>query len=156
MKQRKEYLSWKEYFMQLAELTSRRSKDPSTQVGSVIVKDNKIVSIGYNGAPNGFSDDEFPWGREGDYLETKYPYVCHSELNAISNYDGPKSNLKGSTLYVTLFPCNECTKLIIQNGIKKVVYKENKYPDSDEVKASTYLLEKCGVEYIKYSDEIKK
>ena len=118
-KQRLDYLSWDEYFMGVAELSAMRSKDPSTQVGACIVSaDNRILSIGYNGAPNGFEDKYFPWDREGEFLNTKYPFVCHAELNAISNFRGNKKDLEGAKLYVTLFPCNECTKLIIQNGIK--------------------------------------
>ena len=118
-KQRMDYLDWDEYFMGVAELSAMRSKDPSTQVGACIVSaDNRILSIGYNGAPNGFEDKYFPWDREGDFLATKYPFVCHAELNAISNFRGNKKDLEGAKLYVTLFPCNECTKLIIKNCIK--------------------------------------
>ena len=117
-KQRKDYLTWDEYFMAISQLSSMRSKDPSTQVGACIVSgDNRILSIGYNGAPNGFDDKKFPWDREGDMLNTKYAYVCHAELNAILNYSGGSGSLKGSRIYTTLFPCNECTKAIIQSGI---------------------------------------
>ena len=122
---REDYLIWDEYFMAIAKLTSMRSKDPSTGVGSCIVSDkNRILSIGYNGAPNGFSDKDFPWQREGDNLETKYPYVCHSEMNAVLNYNGSKKDLEGSRIYVDLFPCNECAKIIIQAGIKEVFYHD--------------------------------
>lgn len=156
-KQRKEYLTWDEYFMGIAMLSSLRSKDPSTQVGACIVsKDNRILSIGYNGAPNGFADSEFPWGREGTYLDTKYPFVCHAELNAISNFRGNKKDLEEAKMYVTLFPCNECTKLIIQNGIKEVIYLSNKYKDTDGVKASNLMLEKCNVKTIEYPSTKKK
>ena len=125
-RKRQDYITWDEYFMGIAELAGMRSKDPSTQVGSCIVsKENKILSMGYNGLPLGCSDDDFPWDREGDFQETKYPYVTHSELNAILNYRG--GSLEGTKVYVTLFPCNECAKAIIQAGIKRVVYDSDKY-----------------------------
>ena len=159
-KQRKDYLSWDEYFMGIAKLSAMRSKDPSTQVGACIVsKDNRILSIGYNGAPNGFDDIYFPWDREGDYLDTKYPYVCHAELNAISNYRGNKKDFEGAKLYVTLFPCNECTKLIIQNGIKEIIYSCDKYAHLPSYIAAKRMLDKCGVKYryfdLDYDVEIK-
>ena len=114
VKKRVDYLSWDEYFMGIAKLSALRSKDPSTQVGACIVSDdNRILSIGYNGAPNGFNDDSFPWDREGNALDTKYLYVCHAELNAILNFRGNKRDLEGSKIYVALFPCNECAKAII-------------------------------------------
>ena len=145
-KQRKDYLNWDEYFMAVAKLSSMRSKDPSTQVGSCIVgEDNRILSIGYNGAPNGFSDAEFPWDREGDMINTKYAYVCHSEMNAILNYRGSRKDLEHAKIYVDLFPCNECAKLIIQSGIKEVIYVCDKYKDTDGVKISKAMLKKCGV-----------
>ena len=145
-KQRKDYLNWDEYFMAIAKLSSMRSKDPSTQVGSCIVgEDNRILSIGYNGAPNGFSDAEFPWDREGDMINTKYAYVCHSEMNAILNYRGSRKDLEHAKIYVDLFPCNECAKLIIQSGIKEVIYVCDKYKDTDGVKISKAMLKKCGV-----------
>ena len=127
-KKRENYISWEEYFMAIAKLSAMRSKDPSTQVGACIVSnDNRILSIGYNGAPNGFNDDEFPWAREGANLDTKYPYVCHAELNAILNYRGSKKDLENAKIYVDLFPCNECAKIIIQSGIKEVIYLSDKY-----------------------------
>lgn len=145
---RRDYISWDEYFMGVAMLAGKRSKDPSTQVGACIVdNDNKILSQGYNGLPRGCSDDEFPWDREGDMLETKYPYVVHAELNAILNSRG--TNLYGSKIYVALFPCNECAKAIIQSGIKEVVYLSDKYADTDIVKASKRLLEAAGVKMTK-------
>jgi dCMP deaminase len=149
MSKRKDYISWNEYFMEIALLSAKRSKDPSTQVGACIVNDeNKIVGIGYNGLPNGISDDDLTWERNGCFLDTKYAYVCHAEMNAIMNCTQLP---KGCTIYVTLFPCNECAKLIIQSGIKKVIYLENKYKDSDSVKASTILMEKSGVEFCRYN-----
>jgi len=132
--------------MAVAVLSSMRSKDPNTQVGACIVnKDKKIVGTGYNGFPIGCSDDCLPWDRSGNTLDTKYPYVCHAELNAILN--SISRDLSGCTLYVALFPCNECAKAIIQSGIRKIVYKENKYPDSDSVRASMRMLDAAGVEY---------
>ncbi len=141
---RTDYISWDEYFMSVAVLSSLRSKDPNTRVGACIVNaDKKIVGTGYNGFPIGCSDDDLPWGREGDHLDTKYPYVCHAELNAILN--SISRDLRGCTLYVVMFPCNECAKAIIQSGIKEVVYMENKYPESDSVKASLRMLTQAGI-----------
>ena len=151
---RKDYLNWDEYFMAIAKLSAMRSKDPSTQVGACIVSnDNRILSIGYNGAPNGFDDDEFPWKREGENLETKYPYVCHAEMNAILNYRGSKKDLENAKIYVDLFPCNECAKIIIQSGIKEVVYLSDKYATSENNIASRILFDKCGVKYSKLKIE---
>ena len=156
-KQRKDYLTWDEYFMGIACWSALRSTDPSTQVGACIVSsDNRILSIGYNGAPNGYEDKYFPWDRTGDYLKTKYPFVCHAELNAISNFRGNKKDLEGAKLYVTLFPCNECTKLVIQNGIKEIIYLSDKYKETDGVKASKIMLDECGVKYIEYPQEKRK
>ena len=149
-KKRKDYLSWDEYFMAIAKLSAMRSKDPSTQVGACIVSnDNRILSIGYNGAPNGFDDNEFPWDREGESLNTKYPYVCHAEMNAILNYRGSKKDLENAKIYVDLFPCNECAKIIIQSRIKEVIYLSDKYANSENNIASRKLFEKCGVKYKK-------
>ena len=139
---RTDYISWDEYFMGIAMLAARRSKDPNTQVGACIVsQDNIIISTGYNGMPKGCSDDEFPWGREG--AETKYPYVVHAELNAILNANG--RDLRGSRLYVALFPCNECAKAIIQSGVKEVVYLSNKYDGTPMNVASKRMLDAAGV-----------
>ena len=147
---RKDYLEWDEYFMAIAKLSAMRSKDPSTQVGACIVSnDNRILSIGYNGAPNGFNDEKFPWGRKGNPLETKYLYVVHAERNAILNYRGSRKDLENSKIYVDLFPCNECAKEIIQAGIKEVVYLSDKYADTDETIASKRLLDSCNVQYRK-------
>jgi len=146
MGKRTDYISWDEYFMGIALLSARRSKDPSTQVGACIVNHNhKIISVGYNGMPIGCSDDEFPWEREGEPLETKYPYVCHAELNAILNNIG--FNLSGCSIYVPLFPCNECCKAIIQSGIRDVIYISDKYADTVSVKASKRMMESAGVRY---------
>ena len=140
------HISWEQYFMGVALLSAKRSKDPSTQVGACIVnEDKKIIGIGYNGFPNGISDDDFPWGKNDENpLNNKYPYVVHAEPNAILN---STSSLKGSTLYVTLFPCNECTKLIIQSGIKHIVYLNNKYKDTDSIIASRKMLDAAGIDY---------
>lgn len=148
MKKRDNYITWDEYFMGIALLSAERSKDPATQVGACIVNDqNKILSVGYNGAPVGFNDDDINWAREGNFLDTKYPFVCHAELNAILNFSG---SLKGSRIYVALFPCNECAKAIIQSGIKEVIYACDKYADTDGVKASKKMLNACGVKCREY------
>lgn len=142
---RKDYISWDQYFMGVAKLSAMRSKDPSTQVGACIINtDRRIVGIGYNGLPQGCSDESFPWSNEGDFTETKYPYVVHAEANAILN---ATQNLKGSSIYVTLFPCNECTKLIIQSGIKEIVYESNKYHNTKEHQAAIRMLKAAGVSY---------
>ena len=141
---RQDYISWDEYFMGVAMLAARRSKDPSTQVGACIVsQDNIIISTGYNGMPKGCSDDEYPWEREGDV--TKYPFVVHAELNAVLNANG--RDLRGSKLYVALFPCNECAKAIIQSGVKEVLYLSDKYADSMATLASKRMLDAAGVTY---------
>ena len=141
---RQDYINWDEYFMGIAMLAAKRSKDPSTQVGACIVSaDNIIISTGYNGMPKGCSDDEFPWGREGE--NAKYPYVVHAELNAILNANG--RDLRGSRVYVALFPCNECAKAIIQSGVREVVYLSDKYAGTPENYASKRMLDAAGVKY---------
>ena len=146
---RDEYLSWDEYFMGIALLSAQRSKDSNTQVGACIVnQEHKIVSVGYNGMPTGCNDDDMPWEREGDFLNTKYPFVCHAELNAILNRSA--GSLQGCSLYVTLFPCNECAKAIIQAGIKEVIYDCDKYADTAGVKASKRMMDAAGVRYHQY------
>lgn len=148
MTKRQDYISWDEYFMGIALLSAKRSKDPNTQVGACIVNEqNKIVGTGYNGLPIGCNDDEFPWSKQGDFLDTKYPYVCHAELNAILNNIG--MDLKGCKIYTALFPCNECTKAIIQSGIKEVVYLSDKYNGSDTSIASKKMLDTAGISYRK-------
>ena len=154
---RENYLSWDEFFMGIAKLSAGRSKDPNTQVGACIVsEDNRILSIGYNGAPNNFDDDLFPWNREGKPTETKYMYVCHAEFNAINNYFGSRKDLKGARIYVDLFPCNECAKGIIQAGIKEVVYLSDKYNGTDENKVSKHLFDSCGVKYRQMNKKYQK
>ncbi len=153
MKKRENYISWDEYFMGVALLSACRSKDPNTQVGACIVNDkNKIVGAGYNGLPIGCSDDEFNWEKQGAFLDTKYPYVCHAELNAILNNIG--MDLKGCKIYTALFPCNECTKAIIQSGITEVIFLSDKYEGSDVFKASKLMLDKSGVSYRKVVTKI--
>ena len=141
---REGYISWDEYFMGVALLAAERSKDPNTQVGACIVdEDNRIVSTGYNGFPYGCSDEEYPWAREGETNDTKYPYVVHAELNAILNNRG--KNLAGARIYVALFPCNECAKAIVQSGIREVVYLSDKYANTPSVLASKRMLASAGV-----------
>lgn len=147
---RQDYINWDEYFMGIAYLSAMRSKDPNTQVGACIVSpSNRILSMGYNGFPNGISDDDFPWNRDNpDPVCNKYFYTTHSELNAILNYRG--GTLEGAKLYVTLFPCNECAKAIIQAGIKSLVYACNKYESTPSVIASKKMLLAAGVELKAY------
>lgn len=140
---RTDYISWDQYFMGVSLLAGMRSKDPNTQVGACIVKDKKIVSTGYNGFPFGCSDDKYPWGREGSEYETKYPYVVHAELNAILNARGV--NLTGSSIYVSLFPCHECAKAIIQSGIKEIIYSSDKYNGTPDNIASKRMLNDAGI-----------
>lgn len=152
---RKDYLSWEEYFMGLAILSAERSKDPSTQVGACIVdENNKIISVGYNGAPIGYDDDkDMTWERDGNFLDTKYAYVCHSELNAILN---SRVKVDGCKLFVTLFPCNECAKVIIQSGIKEVIYLSDKYAGTEGNIAAKKMLDVCGIKYREYKKKNKK
>ena len=144
------YITWDEYFMGVARLTAERSKDPNSQVGACIVSpDHKILSMGYNGFPNGCSDEDFPWNRESaDPYDNKYFYTTHSELNAILNYRG--GSLEGSKLYVTLFPCNECAKALIQSGIRTVIYAEDRYASTSATRASKRMLRAAGVEFYPY------
>lgn len=152
---RTDYISWDEYFMGVAKLSAMRSKDPNTQVGACIVsEENKILSMGYNGFPTGCSDDEFPWEREGEPLSNKYFYSTHSELNAILNYRG--GSLEGAKMYVTLFPCNECAKAIIQAGIKTLVYDDDKYSGTPAVIASKRMLKAAGVNFYPYKRNQKE
>lgn len=149
------YLSWDEYFMAIALLSAERSKDPSTQVGACVANDqNKIVGVGYNGFPLGCSDDILPWDRTGDFLSTKYPYVCHAELNAVLN--AISTDLRNCRIYVGLFPCNECTKVIIQAGISEIIYLSDKYKDTDQVKASKRMLDTASHISYRQLETIKK
>lgn len=149
MPKRENYISWDEYFMGVALMAARRSKDPGTQVGACIVSpQNKIISTGYNGFPIGLSDDEFPWEREGNFMDTKYAYVCHAELNAILN--NPGTSLADCRIYVALFPCNECAKAIVQSGIREVVFISDKYKETEVVKVSKRIFDGAGVTYRKF------
>ena len=146
MTKRTNYISWETYFMKIALLSAQRSKDPNTQVGTCIVsQDNKIIGIGYNGMPRGCSDDKFSWNKPEKYL-----YVCHAEQNALLNAND-FSKLKDSILYTTLFPCNECTKNIIQLGVSKIYYLEDKYSDSKEIIASKKMLDSAKIDYTQLS-----
>ncbi len=151
-----DYISWDEYFMSIAQLSARRSKDPHTRVGSCIVsKDNRILSTGYNGAPNGYDDDKFPWKNKGEKLETKYMFVVHSELNAILNYRGSNRELEGARIYVHFFPCNECAKAIIQSGIKEVIYLHpyEHFDHSIESEATRRMFDECGIKYRQFKPD---
>ncbi len=153
MDKRENTLTWDEYFMGLAHLSALRSKDPNTQVGAAIIDENhRVVSVGYNGFPKGCSDDEFPWSRSGGVLNSKYAFVVHAELNAILN--SPRS-VSGCTIYVSLFPCNECAKAIIQSGIKRIVYESDKYADTETTIASKKMLQAAGIELIQLENTIK-
>ena len=150
---RADYINWDEYFMGIAMLAAKRSKDPNTQVGACIVsQDNIIISTGYNGMPKGCSDDEFPWDRDGQQDMTKYPYVVHAELNAILNANG--RDLRGSRIYVALFPCNECAKAIIQSGVAEVLYLSDKYKDTMLNMVSKKMLDAAGVKYTKLTTSL--
>jgi len=141
----RDHLTWDEYFMSIANLSRLRSKDPMTKVGACIVNaNNHIVGVGYNGFPVGISDTDFPWEREGDFLETKYPYVVHAEQNAILN---AHADLRGARIYVSLFPCHECAKYIIQSGIAELIYVHDKYANTDSVRASKKMFDATGVTY---------
>ncbi|MDO4316718.1 MAG: dCMP deaminase family protein [Lachnospiraceae bacterium] len=141
---RTDYLSWDQYFMGIAMMSAMRSKDPNSSVGACIVsQDNRILSVGYNGMPRGCSDDEYPWEREGDELETKYYFVCHAELNALLNYSG--TDMKNARCYTTLFPCNECTKALIQAGIREIVYLSDKYDQTKSNIAAKRMFRSAGV-----------
>jgi dCMP deaminase len=148
MSKRSDYITWDEYFMGVALLSGLRSKDPGTQVGACIVSNqNKIVGAGYNGLPMGCDDEDFPWEKTGNFLQTKYPYVCHAELNAILNNIG--MDLTGCRIYTALFPCNECSKAIIQSGIREVIYLSDKYSGTDVSVASKRMLDAAGISWRK-------
>lgn len=151
MSKRTNYIEWNDYFMGIAELSAMRSKDPVTQVGACIVNDdNHVVGIGYNGFPVGCDDDDFPWGKSENYLESKKPYVVHAELNAILN--SSSFCLKGCRLFVTLFPCNECAKAIIQSGIKEVYYLDDKNKDKEYAEATRKMFKAAKIKFEKLND----
>jgi len=142
----REAASWDETFMGVALVVARRSKDPSTQVGAAIVsEENRILSLGYNGTPNGWPDSTFPWGKEGDLLDTKYPYVVHAERNAVLNFGGIHSQLRGGKIYTTHFPCGECAKEIVQVGIAEVVYLHDHSMADSSTAASLRMFRECGL-----------
>lgn len=153
---REDYLQIDATYMATAMIWASRSKDPSTQVGACYVNEKgRIISVGYNGTPNNWEDDEFPWRRgekDEDPIHTKYPYVIHAEMNGILNYDGSSSDFNGSTVYVTLFPCSNCAKFLVQRGIKRVIYLTDLYKGTSDNKSAKLLFDKCGVEYIKFSE----
>jgi len=150
-KPRKDFISWDECFMRIAHVIAYRSKDPSMQNGAVIVnKNNVVLGLGYNGFPRGIDSNKFPWDREGDFLKTKYAYVCHAEENAVYNSN---KDTAGGKMYCTLFPCNECSKTIIQNGIKEIIYESDKYHDTDIAKASRKLLGAAGIKCRQYESK---
>ena len=145
---RNNYISWDECFMRKAHVIAERSKDPSTQAGAVVVNQhNVVVGLGYNGFPRGIETDAFSWEREGEFLDTKYPYVCHAEENAVYNANNTTQDCK---IYCTLFPCNECAKTMIQNGIKEVIYESDKYRDVNPFIASRRLFGAAGITYRQY------
>ena len=155
---RENYSSWDESFMLHAVVTANRSKDPSSQVGAVLVgKNNRILSLGYNGAPNAWNDEEFPWGREADRAtHTKYPYVIHAETNAILNYKGDNKDLEGSTVYTTLYPCQNCAKFLAQAGVKRVVYLSNKYEGTEDNIAAATCFNYCDVKCEEFPKELQR
>ena len=145
---RQNYYSWGEAFIQMCRIIAQRSKDPNTQTGACIVSQkNIIISFGYNGFPRGCNDDVLPWDREGEFAKTKYPYVVHAEENAVLN--APCST-EGAKMYCSLFPCNECTKVIIQKGIQEIIYESDKYHDAKEYIASRKMLNMAGIKYRQY------
>ena len=152
--QRSDVITWDEFFMKVAVAASLRSKDPNTQVGACIAgKDNRILSVGYNGTPRGLTDDDFPWETTDDILTDKHSYVIHAEANAVLNYRGSLRELDGARIYVTLFPCNECAKFLVQVGIGEVIYLDDKYDGTPGNVLSKSILDKCGVSYRKLDDE---
>ena len=151
--QRKNYFGWDETFMQMCKVIAQRSKDPGTQTGACIVNDkNIIISFGYNGFPRGCGDDKLPWAREGEFGDVKYSYVVHSEENAVLNANAPT---EGAKMYCTLFPCNECVKVIIQKGIKEIIYESDKYHDNKEWVAARRMLDLASVKYRQCNPEYK-
>ena len=155
---RKDHLSWDETFMLSAVVSSGRSKDPSSQVGACIVgKNNRILSLGYNGAPNNWQDESFPWEREADKEEyTKYPYVIHAEMNALLNYRGDNKDLEGATVYVTMFPCSNCAKSLAQIGIKRIVYLSDKYNGTEDNIAAKICLTNCNVTFEEFPKNLQR
>lgn len=151
---RTNYISWDECFMRMAHVIAERSKDPNTQAGAVLVDDqNVVIGLGYNGFPRGISNDDLPWERKGSFGDCKYAYIVHAEENAIYNANAETNN---SILYCTLFPCNECAKTIIQNGVKEIVFESDKYHDEDQWVASRKMLDLANVKYRQYQSKWAK
>ena len=145
---RSNVISWDEFFMRVAIAAALRSKDPKTQVGACITDtNNRILSVGYNGTPSGINDDEFPWGTSDDPLFDKHNYVIHAEANAILNYRGSLKDMQGGRVYVTLFPCQECAKMLVQAGIGEVVYLDDKYEGTTGNLVARSVFDRCGVGY---------
>ncbi|MBY4798216.1 dCMP deaminase family protein [Collinsella sp. AGMB00827] len=152
---RTDVISWDEFFMRVAIAAQLRSKDPNTQVGACIAStNNRILSVGYNGTPSALDDDDFPWGTSEDPLEDKHNYVVHAEANAVLNYRGSLNDLADATVYVTLFPCHDCAKILAQVGIGSVVYLDDKYADTDDGRISRRILDSCGINYRQVSLEV--
>ena len=146
--ERTDVISWDEFFMRVAIAASQRSKDPNTQVGACIADTNhRILSVGYNGTPQALSDEDFPWGDSDDPLHDKHSYVIHAEANAILNYRGTLRDMAGATVYVTLFPCHECAKMLCQAGVGEVVHLEDKYDGTVDNQISKHVLDLCGVRW---------
>lgn len=159
--ERKDIVSLDSIFMSCARIMATRSKDPSTQVGACIVgTDNRMLTMGYNGTPKGWKDSEFPWGKNyADIAKEfeKYGSVVHAEANAIANYKGMTGDLKDATIYVTLFPCSNCAKLLVQFGVKKVIYYSDMYKDTEDNRVAKRIFEYCGIEYQQFTpDEVKE
>ena len=145
---RSDVISWDEFFMRVAIAASLRSKDPKTQVGACIAdRNHRILSVGYNGTPTGLDDDEFPWRDSEDPLNDKHSYVIHAEANALLNYRGSLKDVQGATVYVTLFPCQECAKILVQAGIGEVVYLDDKYRATEGGAIARRVFDRCGVSY---------
>ena len=145
---------WINYFMTVAKDTAQLSKDPNTKVGAVLVKNRRIKSTGFNGAPQSFPDELVPQVSGDKLIEQKNTFMCHAELNAVLNYDGKVSDLSECTLYTTISPCSHCAKMLAEVGIKRVIYLEE-YHRSEETDAAKYIFKVCGVDYISY-DSINK
>jgi len=151
---REDYMCWDDTWMSIAKLISKRSKDPNTQVGACIVNaDNHIAGLGYNGFPHGCDNNALPWDRDGGVLDVKYTYMCHAESNAIDNGDSDK--IPGSKIYVTLFPCNECAKRIIQNKISEIIYLSDKYHDTESATAARKMFKMAGIKTRQFECELE-
>lgn len=149
---RSDVISWDEFFMRVAFAASLRSKDPKTQVGACIAdRNHRILSVGYNGTPTGLDDDSFPWADSDDPLSDKHSYVIHAEANALLNYRGSLKDVQGATAYVTLFPCKECAKMLVQAGVGEVVYLNDKYCHTQDGAISRNVFDRCGIRYRRMS-----